>query len=148
MKAKNITKQIFVSYVRKDQELANVLVKELQNRGFRVWYDNKISTGANTLQEITKALDESDSMIAILDEYAFSSSYIREELQHAFFNDSYKNRLLPVLISQSSKINFERLPWILTKMDYLKISGNRSNESIAKSIVKKFIVLLEKEENL
>ena len=142
MKAKNITKQVFLSHARKDKAIANSLAKELQRQGFKVWYDKNISQSSNWSEEINKALDDSDSMIAILNQHSFSSSYVRNELQHAFFDDRYKNRLLPVLISSTSDTDFARLPWVLTKMTFLKISEQQSTENIAKAIVKRFIALL------
>ena len=146
MKTKNITKQVFLSYARKDKDIANAVAKELQLIGINVWYDQSISPGANWLDEINSALNESDSMIAILNQHSFSSEYVRNELQHAFFDDRYKNRLLPVLIGSTSDTDFTRLPWVLTKMNFLQIKGNRSTESISKSIVRKFIALLDKKE--
>ena len=146
MKNEDITKQVFLSHVRKDKAIANALAKELQRQGFKVWSDQSISPGADWSEEITKALNVSDSMIAILNQHSFSSSYVRNELQHAFFDDRYKNRLLPVLISPTSDTDFVRLPWVLTKMTFLKITEKQSTESIAKTIVKKFIALLKKQE--
>lgn len=147
MKNEAITKQVFLSHVRKDKAIANALAKELQRQGFKVWSDQSISPGADWSEEITKALNESDSMIAILNQHSFSSSYVRNELQHAFFDDRYKNRLLPVLISPTSDADFVRLPWVLTKMTFLKITEQQSTENIAKTIVKKFIALLKKQED-
>ena len=108
MKTEAITKQVFLSHVRKHKAIANALAKELQRQGFKVWSDQSILPGANWSEEITIALNESDSMIAILDQHSFSSSYVRNELQHAFFDDRYKNRLLPVLISPTSDTDFVR----------------------------------------
>ena len=102
MKTESITKQVFLSYTRKDSALANALARELQRQGLKVWDEQNISPGADLSEEIKKALNDSDSMIALLNQHSFSSSYVRNELQHAFFDDRYKNRLLPVLISSTS----------------------------------------------
>ena len=147
MDYKDITKQVFLSYVRKDNAVAEALVKELQQLSIKVWYSKKdISAGESSSETIEKALKGSDSMIAILNEYSFSSSYVRNELQHAFFDDRYKDRLLPVLLGAATSTDFVRLPWVLTKMPYLKITKQKSTESIAKAIVSKFIALLNKKE--
>jgi hypothetical protein len=145
MATKPSTKQVFLSYVRKDKAIADALAKELRRQRIKVWYDQDISAGSDWSEEISKALNESDSMIAILNEYSFSSSYVRNELQHAFFDDRYKNRLLPVLIGKTSDKDFVRLPWVLSKMPFIKITEERSTESIAKAIAKKFIALLKKQ---
>jgi hypothetical protein len=146
MRPQDITKQVFISYVRKDRNLADALANELQKKGFKVWLDKNISPGAKWSEEVSKALDESDSMIAILNQYSFSSSYVRNELEYVLFNDRYKNRFLPVLIGPTSNTDFVRLPWVLQKITFLKITGQKSASSIAKTISRKFIALLEKEE--
>ncbi|MGO9378706.1 MAG: toll/interleukin-1 receptor domain-containing protein [Dissulfurispiraceae bacterium] len=143
MKTESITKQVFLSYTRKDSALANALARELQRQGLKVWDEQNISPGADLSEEIKKALNDSDSMIALLNQHSFSSSYVRNELQHAFFDDRYKNRLLPVLISSTSDADFVNLPWVLTKITFLKITEQRSAEDMAKTIAKKFIALLE-----
>jgi hypothetical protein len=81
-------------------------------------------------------------MIALLNKHSFSSSYVREELEHAFFDEKYKNRLLPVLIGSLSEKDFSQLPWVLNKMPSLKIKKQKSTEKLAKEIADKFQDLL------
>ena len=56
MKTNIKTKQVFLSYARNDNSLANALSKELQRRGFKVWDDQSIMPGIDWNVEITKAL--------------------------------------------------------------------------------------------
>ena len=142
MKTNIKTKQVFLSYARNDNSLANALSKELQRRGFKVWDDQSIMPGIDWNVEITKALNESDSMIALLTQHSYSSSYVRFELEHVFFDDRYKNRLLPVLIGSSSDEDFVRLPWVLTKLKFLKLSEKISMAEMVTRITKEFIGLL------
>jgi len=143
MKSIPITKQIFLSHARNDKLLAKVLTIELRQREFKVWNDQSILPGLDWSEEITKALKESDSMIALLNQHSYSSSYVRYELEHVFFDDRYKNRLLPVLIGSSSVEDFVRLPWVLTKLTFLKLSEKLSMPEMAKRITAEFIALLE-----
>jgi hypothetical protein len=143
MISKSITQQVFLSHARNDKSLANALTKELRRRGFKVWNDQSILPGGDWSDEITKALQESDSMIALLNQHSYSSSYVRYELEHVFFDDRYKNRLLPVLIGSSSDEGFVRLPWVLTKLPFLKLSEKLSMDEMAKRITEEFIALLK-----
>lgn len=145
MQSKTIPKQVFLSHSKNDKDLtvlAKELSSELTRRGFRVWTDERILPGENWSYEIEKALKESDAMIALLNQHSFSSSYVRDALEHAFFDEKYKNRLLSVLIGETSEEDFSRLPWVLTKMPFLKISSKQSTGDIAKKIADKFQNLL------
>ena len=136
---------VFLTYARKNRNLAYALSQELKRSGVNVWDDQSIELGTEWSVEIKKALERCDSMIALLDEHSFSSSYVREELQHAFFDERYKNRLLPVLIGGGSDSTFSRLPWILTKFSVLRVPEVKSPESLAKKITKKFLAQLKTE---
>jgi len=81
-------------------------------------------------------------MIALLNQHSYSSSYVRNALEYALFEDEYKNRLLPVFVGSSSDTEFVRLPWVLTKLEYLKISERGSLDAKAKRIADKFSSLL------
>lgn len=143
MKSKSNTIQVFLSYARNDNTLAIALAEELQKRGFKVWDEQSILLEEDITNQLSKALEESDSMIALLNQHSYSSSYVRSEIEHAFFDDRYKNRLLPVLISSSSEDDFARLPWILTKLQFLKLSEDLPINKMVKKITDKFISLIE-----
>lgn len=139
--------QIFISHARNDYALANALTKELRSRGFNVWDDKNIKKTKDWSNQIEKALKNSDAMIALLNQHSYSSSYVRDELEYALFSEDYKNRLLPVFIESSIESNFIRLPWVLTKLEYLKISETKSLDSMANIIADKFIALLRNKES-
>jgi len=141
----NSSIQVFLTHEKNDKDLkkmATALSNELQLRGFKVWTDERILPGSEWSHEIKRALIESDAMIALLNKHSFSSSYVREELEHAFFDEKYKNRLLPVLIGSLSEKDFSQLPWVLNKMPSLKIKKQKSTEKLAKEIADKFQDLL------
>jgi hypothetical protein len=137
--------KVFLSYARTDRKLAYALSRELKKVGFDVWDDQDIEAGTDWAEGVKAALQRCDSMIALLNQNSFSSSYVREELQHAFFDERYKNRLLPVLIGGGSDSAFSRLPWVLTKLNVLRVPVIRSAESLAKKITKRFAAAIETE---
>jgi len=145
MQSQPFSNQVFITHVRTDKDLihlSRILARNLQERGFKVWTEEQVRSEVDETEEIQKALQESDAMIALLSQHAYSSSYVRNELEHAFFDERYKNRLLPVLISESEKEDFSRLPWVLTKMEFLKITEQLSPEEMAEIIAHRFVELL------
>lgn len=79
-------------------------------------------------------------MIAILDQHSFSSSLVRKELDYAFFNKRYKNRLLPVFVGNKDG-DFSRLPWILNRLNVLHIKKTAKLQNQASQIVDAFLKL-------
>ena len=146
MENEKLPKQVFISHARNDKELAYYLAEELRKRGFRVWHDIESKPGEEWTSQIESALKDSDSMIAILNQNSYSSSYVRNELEYALFNEDYKNRLLPVFIGSEDEANFVRLPWVLTKLEYLRLPESESLESLANEIIEQFISLLSEQE--
>ena len=143
MESKDLTKQVFLSYARKEQDLAVAVADYLLEKGIKVWNDRELFTGDNWRKETEIALRQSDSMIVLLTPHSFSSNLVRNELEHALFDDQFKHRLLPVLIGDTSE-EFVRLPWVLNRLQILHIKPNKSTRARAKLIAETFVDLLEK----
>ena len=91
---------------------------------------------------IVTGLKQSDSMIALLSPFAWSSSWVRTQLEHAFFDERYKNRLFPVLIGESLE-EFARLPWVLSRMEFIRVSDAEPSRARAKRIANAFVEMLK-----
>ena len=143
MESKDLTKQVFLSYARKEQDLADAVAGHLSEQGIKVWGDREIPAGANWRKKVETALKQSDSMIVLLTPHSFSSNWVRNELGHALFDDRFKHRLLPVLIGNVSD-EFVRLPWILHRLQFLRIKANKPTQARAKQIAETFVNLLKK----
>jgi hypothetical protein len=137
--------QVFISYTKRDKDLAHALSRELHKAGYLVWNDIESEGSNQYAKNVKKALQYCDSMIALLNEHSYSSSYIREELQHAFFDERYKNRLLPVLIGIDPDSSSSRLPWILMELSTISVASVKSPELLAKKITKKFVTMVKSE---
>ena len=138
MDAKNLTKQVFLSYARKEQPLAEQVAKLLAERGINVLQDwDELRAGEVWAHSVELALRQSDSMIALLTPHSFSSSFVRSELGHALFDDRFKHRVLPVLIGDASA-EFVRLPWILNRMQMLRLSPDEPQGKQAERIASGF----------
>ena len=56
---------VFISYKREDRSLVRPLVRALQERGFTVWWDSRIETGANWMACIKRALDRAACVVVV-----------------------------------------------------------------------------------
>lgn len=138
MDAKGLTKQVFLSYAHKEQPLAEQVARLLAQRGIKVLEDRgELRAGDDWAKSVEQALRKSDSMIALLTPHSFSSSFVRSELGHALFDDRFKHRVLPVLIGDAGA-EFVRLPWILNRMQLLKLSPAQPSHEQASQIASEF----------
>lgn len=134
---------VFISHARNDDLIAEAVAKVLVDKGIKVWNDESILPGADWRKKIQNALENSDFIISLLTSNSFSSNFVRNELDHALFNDRYKNRFLPVLIGDGSQNEFNRLPWLLKKLNHLNVSIKKPPKLIADEISKAFLQLVE-----
>lgn len=140
METKDLTAQVFLSHARREQELADAIAAILSDRGVKVWNEQEVSPEADWAKAVTRALEQCDSMIALLTPNSFSSSWVRKELEHAFFDDRYKYRLLPVLIGEKDE-DFIRLPWILSRLQALRLKAGEPRHQ-ARQVADAFLDLL------
>jgi hypothetical protein len=94
--------RIFVSYSRKDRDITQRLVADLQKAGAEVWVDVEGIRSGNFMQAIDKALAECDWMVLILSPSALESQYVPEETYTALHRvkQGYMKGVIPVLVAQ------------------------------------------------
>lgn len=77
-------KFIFVSYAHKDSEQVLRMIEKMQDRGYRVWYDEGIAPGSEWPENIAQHLNESAVVIAFISANSLASSNCRREITFAF----------------------------------------------------------------
>ncbi len=87
---------IFLSYSRADQQLAEQFVKIASARGLSVWYDEMIEGGQDWRGKIVDALGTSKALVILFSEHSNSSRQLIKELAIA---DSLQKLVIPVLIA-------------------------------------------------
>ena len=138
----SLTNRIVLSYIQRDRELAFAVAEILREQRFKVWDERDLPPDEPWETGILTALKQSDSMIALLSPFAWSSAWVRTQLEHAFFDERYKNRLFPVLIGESMD-EFVRLPWVLSRMDFIRVPDSEATRSRAKRIANSFVEMLK-----
>jgi uncharacterized protein YjbI with pentapeptide repeats len=74
----------FISYSTKDQDFADRIHADLQNRGVRCWYaPHDIMGGRKIHQQVEEAIKIYDRLLLILSNYSMNSEWVKTEIANA-----------------------------------------------------------------
>jgi len=130
--------KIFISHTARDKDIARVLSEELMVKNVHAFFGGNLNPRSSFDREISSSLETSDAIIAILNKHSFSSEWVRKELDEALFNERFKDKFFPVLLSDSPE-DLSKLPWVLQKINHLRLSPEGSPEVIGEKIAKEFL---------
>ena len=85
---------IFLSYAHEDHDRVLPLVKELQDNGWSVWWDEQIQTGTSFDMEIESVLASARCVQVVWSQTSIDSQWVRSEAHEGLD----RNILVPVLI--------------------------------------------------
>jgi hypothetical protein len=124
--------KVFLSYAHKDSSLAGKIASALESKGFDVWNaETEVLPGDNFAEKISDALKDSDAMVVLLSPASLESNYVQWEIEYALGNKSYKQRVIPVLVGSEENISSESIPWILRKLQMIRLTEpEQSDEEI------------------
>jgi hypothetical protein len=94
----------FISYSTKDQEFAERLHGDLQNKGVRCWFaPHDLRIGAKTWDAIDEAIKLRDKLLLILSKNSIDSDWVEDEVQKAFAEERERKQLVlfPVRIDDA-----------------------------------------------
>jgi len=118
-----VSRQIFISYAREDQDFVLKLATDLRERGIRVWVDQwEISAGEDWDKAIDDALRRLPYFLIVLSPASIDSREVRGELRTALDLDKH---IIP-LIYQSCNI-----PRQLRTIQYIDFSDCDYNEALS-----------------
>lgn len=89
---------IFISYSRSDRDRVSTIAQFLVSRGYSVWWDRDIETGADFADAIHRELEAATSIIVAWSAASVASRWVRDEADEGLRNQ----KLLPVLIDAVS----------------------------------------------
>lgn len=90
--------EVFISYSRKDREIAEALGNSLKNRGFDVWWDAEILGGVDFRKAIRSELEVAKAVIVIWSTDSVNSRFVVDEADYA----AATGRLIPTRTSTLS----------------------------------------------
>lgn len=94
----------FISYSSKDQDLAERLYADLQNKGVRCWIAAEdLRIGDKFRDRIDESIRLYDKVLLILSEHSVSSEWVGDEVEAAFERERRENRtvLFPIQIDDA-----------------------------------------------
>ena len=86
---------IFISYSHKDMEQVLPILRHMEKKGYRIWYDEGIDPGTEWDEIIAAHIDACGYFIALISQNYLDSSNCKDELHYA--RDTEKKRLLVYL---------------------------------------------------
>lgn len=88
--------QVFISYSRLDGEIVNLLARQLEDAGHKVWLDRSvIQGGARWQEEIVRGIERADVFVILLTEPSIASEHVEKELGLAY---AMSKTILPVTL--------------------------------------------------
>jgi len=108
---------VFLSYAKKDSQAATALSAALEAAGVKTFTFRNILPGENFASAIGRWLDKSDAMVLLLSPAWMESEYTQSELEYALVNERFKDRLLPVMLKDTSDY-----PWILQTLSQIRFT--------------------------
>ena len=133
--------KVFISHAYTDEPFIKKVVAGLEKVGLEVWdATREILPGDNWADKVARALEESEAMVVLLTPDALRSSWVRWEIQYALGEQSYRNRLIPVLVGDPEELLKEDVPWILRRLHMIDMDEYAEEEEGINQIAR---VLLE-----
>ena len=103
----------FISYSSKDQDFAERLYADLQNKGVRCWYapqDMKI--GDKIRSQIDDVIRIHDKLILILSEASINSEWVEDEVETAYENERRRKETVIYPIRLDNSIMESDTDWV------------------------------------
>ena len=130
---------LFISYSRKDHELADYLYRSLTSAGFSVYYDKeKTLIGENFVLQIQKELRRSDAVVAIVSINSAESPWCQAELYHA---RALNILITPIRISREQFSLAPPLELMIKDVSYVTVTDVPSYSETAKQIQQQLKVI-------
>jgi len=133
---------IFLSYARQDEIAAAKLRDALTEKGCHVWFDTaKLKAGIDYDDEIQRAIKNCALFVPLLSKLADEDkrdAYFRREWHFAKERDTRNAEnvsfILPVVVDNSSRSDFQTVPLRFLQKNILKAPGGELTEELAEAV--------------
>ena len=115
--------KVFISHAYTDEPFVRKVAAGLEKVGLEVWdATREILPGDNWAAKVARALEESEAMVVLLTPDALRSNWVSWEIQYALGEQSYRNRLISVIVGDPEELPKEDIPWILRRLQMIDMS--------------------------
>jgi len=129
--------KVFISYAQSDEKLAEKVGDILKKSGLTVWdYRRDILPGDLWSEKASEALRDSDAMVVLLTPEAARSKQVRSEIDYALTQNTFRNRLIPVVVGSPEKISKKDFPWILWELQMVMLPERGDQQEPIKQIAR------------
>jgi hypothetical protein len=102
----------FISYSSKDQEFADRIHADLQNKGVRCWFaPHDMPIGGKILDEIDTSVRLRDKLVLILSEHSINSEWVEIEVTTAFEEERKHKKIVLFPIRLDDAVIDTKEPW-------------------------------------
>jgi hypothetical protein len=108
-----MSRKLFISYSHEDKSVAKHVAEALSQRGYEVFWDDKIPTGMTFDTYIYDELEKTDAVIVLWSKHSIDSDYVKEEAEYAKNNSV----LVPLIIDATDP------PFGFSRIQTTDISG-------------------------
>jgi len=116
----------FISYSTKDQEFADRLYADLQNKGIRCWFaPHDLPTGAKTWDSIDEAIRLKDKILLILSESSIASDWVEDEVTKGFAEERERSTIVLFPIRLDDAVMHTNEAWARKLRDQRNIGDFR-----------------------
>lgn len=106
-----MTKNIFMSYSRRELGFVDDLVSKLEGEGYNVWLDYRVLVpGTPWKGQIDKGLNEADTVLLVVSRASLASKYVALEWQH--FLETNKRVILLIFEAVDLPKELEKYEWV------------------------------------
>ncbi len=123
---------VFISYAHKDRNLVLPIIEGLQNRGFRVWYDQGIEVGNEWPDFIAEHLEKCCGMVAFVSQNYGESNNCREELG---FAKELEKTILVIYLEDPKKLR-AGVRMRLSTLHYMNLNDYSDNAQLLNELGK------------
>ena len=125
-------KRVFISYCRNNSDIVKLLVTDLRDVGFNVWYDQNLSGGQKWWEQILAGIRDCDVFIFALSPWSLDSEACKSELEYVA---RLNKHILPLQVAEG--VNLKLLPSPLNEFQvthYRQHDTQASFRALVKSI--------------
>jgi uncharacterized protein YjbI with pentapeptide repeats len=116
----------FISYSSKDQDFADRIHADLQNKGVRCWFaPHDMPIGGKILDEIDTAIRLRDKVLLILSEHSIKSDWVEDEVSKAFAEERKRGQTLLFPVRLDDAVMDTREAWAVKLRDQRNIGDFR-----------------------